>query len=781
MTLPETFVSDFVDGGAGLFFGFVHDTARPARRFAVEVLVDGRPVTLVRADRFNRWLSDAGYGDGCHGFVFTLDEGLAARRIEARLANSGERLGEPIDLARDRPDPTVRAILHGEVRWCGGLRLVGWTMDRRGRRQPGQERPPTVLVREDTTVVCEARPRDWDHADGAEGFAAGRLAFDLMLPAALADGRPHRLDVVDETGVALAGSPVLVLAWPDGLRAHLERETWFDPADPRVAAFDRLFPGSLPLHAYGDWRAGLAGPGDAGPAAGAVAVLVLGDHEADATIASLERQSHVEWIALGIETDASRVAFRPEDLAAAMGDVPADVVAVLVVLAGTVLDPEALGRIARAFDGTALQVLHADVEVPDGSEAGLPAIFGTFDRDRLLEQGAGAYLFAVRPHLLARCTGDVGDVYRLMLALVGDDTTGSAGIGHLPGPVARLPLPLPPEAGTRLAEAAVADLAGRGIAATAEVSDGGPFPSVRVRRTLNPGADCVFVVTFGDDPAPFQTCLTSLAATAGAGPGDIAVIDAGQSTPARTALLRTLAEAGSRVIRPESVGSWSEAANGAAEDVTASVICFVDDSIEFLEGGWLEELRSRLAEADAAVAGGKLLGPDGRVRDGGLVLRAGQWPEPAFVGEPGTAPGYLGMLAVARETSTIGRDLMLVRRTDFAAIGGFDAGTFPGPLAEVDLCLRLRAAGRRILWTPHLAVRHRGHTSAVNVIPNDPHTPETRALGRLAELWSGVLAEDPCYSPVMARSGPPWSALAWPPPSCDIRTAAPPRERSFRR
>jgi hypothetical protein len=71
--------------------GHVFDPAHPDRRYVVELLLDGYPSAVARADLYDHDLARESDGDGCHGFVFTIPP-LAlnmAHRIEIRLANRG--------------------------------------------------------------------------------------------------------------------------------------------------------------------------------------------------------------------------------------------------------------------------------------------------------------------------------------------------------------------------------------------------------------------------------------------------------------------------------------------------------------------------------------------------------------------------------------------------------------------------------------------------------------------------------------------------------------------
>src|SRR6266403_2001776 len=85
---------------ANVFVGHVVDPAEPERRFSVELLIDGLVVQTAYADRFTEKLSPS-IGDGCYGFVIPITGSLlaSAHVAEARIANLGDPIGTPIDLA----------------------------------------------------------------------------------------------------------------------------------------------------------------------------------------------------------------------------------------------------------------------------------------------------------------------------------------------------------------------------------------------------------------------------------------------------------------------------------------------------------------------------------------------------------------------------------------------------------------------------------------------------------------------------------------------------------
>ena len=76
---------------------------------------------------------------------------------------------------------------------------------------------------------------------------------------------------------------------------------------------------------------------------------------------------------------------------------------------------------------------------------------------------------------------------------------------------------------------------------------------------------------------------------------------------------------------------------------------------------------------------------------------------------------------------------MVVRKEAFEAIGGFNE-EFAVAFNDVDFCIRLRAAGWRIIWSPAVELYHHesvsvGHTAACHYVHEVPENVGLSAVG----------------------------------------------------
>jgi GT2 family glycosyltransferase len=134
------------------------------------------------------------------------------------------------------------------------------------------------------------------------------------------------------------------------------------------------------------------------------------------------------------------------------------------------------------------------------------------------------------------------------------------------------------------------------------------------------------------------------------------------------------------------------------------------NSDAWVRPGWLEPLID-VADADATVAAvaPKLLYPDGRLQEAGSIVwrdaRVRQYGD----GDIPNRPEY----NFRRTVDYASAACLLVRRSAFIAVGGFDPRFAPVYCEDVDLCLAFAAGPGRVVYQPRSVVEHvRGASSA---------------------------------------------------------------------
>jgi N-acetylglucosaminyl-diphospho-decaprenol L-rhamnosyltransferase len=160
-----------------------------------------------------------------------------------------------------------------------------------------------------------------------------------------------------------------------------------------------------------------------------------------------------------------------------------------------------------------------------------------------------------------------------------------------------------------------------------------------------------------------------------------------------------------RVERYEQNIGFAAGCNRGAQAARGRYVAFVNFDAQ-VEPGWDEPLLGLLEDPGVAVATGLLVTPDGDTLEAaGLAIA----PNTATYGRQGGESRSRAPLSPVDVTAASGA-LMVVRRDEFLALGGFDELIFMYG-EEADYCLRALERGRVVLH-PGSAIRHEvGHAS----------------------------------------------------------------------
>lgn len=228
---------------------------------------------------------------------------------------------------------------------------------------------------------------------------------------------------------------------------------------------------------------------------------------------------------------------------------------------------------------------------------------------------------------------------------------------------------------------------------------------------------------------------------------EIVILDNGSRDPSTLAVLHSMAALGNAtLIRDDAPFNYSRLNNIAVNHSRGQVVCLLNDDIEVLTPGWLEEMVSFAVQHDVGAVGARLWYPDGTLQHGGVMIGPGGVAGHSHHRLPRGKSGYFGRAVLQQEVSAVTGACLAVRREVFDSVGGLDE-RLAVAFNDVDLCLRIRSAGYRNIWTPfaelvHYESRSRGYED----------TPDKQARFRgevhfMKERWGASLRLDPYYNP----------------------------------
>ncbi len=201
------------------------------------------------------------------------------------------------------------------------------------------------------------------------------------------------------------------------------------------------------------------------------------------------------------------------------------------------------------------------------------------------------------------------------------------------------------------------------------------------------------------------------------------------------------------VHRWEHPFNFSAINNFGVAKAAGSVIGLLNNDIEVINDDWLDEMVSHAIRPEIGCVGAKLYYPDGTIQHAGVVLGVGGVAGHAHRHFAGNDDGYCGRLKLVQNFSAVTAACLLVRKATYLEVGGLDEINLPVAYNDVDLCLKVREAGYRNLWTPYAELYH--HESATRGADD---TPKKRARAEkerryMRHRWGKLLDNDPYYNP----------------------------------
>ncbi len=293
----------------------------------------------------------------------------------------------------------------------------------------------------------------------------------------------------------------------------------------------------------------------------------------------------------------------------------------------------------------------------------------------------------------------------------------------------------------------------------------GPLPTAyRVRWQLPQDPPLVsLIVPTRDARIVLEPCIESLLAKTAYRRFELIVVDNQSTDPATLDYLAALERRGvARVARFDAPFNFSAINNLAVrETARGDVVGLLNNDLEIVEPGWLEEMVSHALRPSIGAVGARLLYPDGTLQHGGILLGISGAAGHAHKFLHRVEPGYFGRAQLVHDVSAVTAACLLIRRETYLRVGGMDE-SFPIAFNDVDFCLRVRALGLRNLWTPFATLVH--HESKTRGQEDTPAKKERFEAEKrlLNERWGEALRSDPAYNPNLSLDAEDFS-LAWPP------------------
>ena len=215
-----------------------------------------------------------------------------------------------------------------------------------------------------------------------------------------------------------------------------------------------------------------------------------------------------------------------------------------------------------------------------------------------------------------------------------------------------------------------------------------------------------------------------------------------------------------RVLRYDRPFNYSAVNNFGAANANGRYLLLLNNDTQILKPDSIGQLVSLVSREEVGAAGALLYYPDRTIQHAGIILGYGGIAGHAFAGERsgyelGSFPGLV--YTHTHNVCAVTGACLMVRTSVYLKTGGMDeqlAVTFN----DVDLCMRLRKSGLKVLMCPKARLYHNESVSR-----GEEDTPEKVArfhqeIRHFASRWENELRDsDPFYNPNLTLTGRSWT------------------------
>lgn len=229
---------------------------------------------------------------------------------------------------------------------------------------------------------------------------------------------------------------------------------------------------------------------------------------------------------------------------------------------------------------------------------------------------------------------------------------------------------------------------------------------------------------------------------------DLIIVDNGSSKPETLDYFAEIQKDDRiAVLRDDAPFNFSRLNNLAVEKAKGPLILMLNNDIEPVDDGWLEEMVRQLQRPGVGAVGAKLYYPNDTVQHVGVTTGIGSVAGHFDKHLPREAPGYFNRAQLVHNVTAATAACLLTTKKIFKQIGGMNEKELKVAFNDVDFCLKIRAAGYRIVLTPFAELYH--HESVSRGL-EDTLEKRERFRGEMMwmrETWGDQLDADPYFNP----------------------------------
>lgn len=201
-----------------------------------------------------------------------------------------------------------------------------------------------------------------------------------------------------------------------------------------------------------------------------------------------------------------------------------------------------------------------------------------------------------------------------------------------------------------------------------------------------------------------------------------------------------------RVIKYEKAFNYSAINNYAVKHAKGKIVGFINNDIKVITPEWLYELVSHSLRKGIGAVGAKLYYANETIQHAGVILGLYGVAGHIGVGLPRDHIGYVGRLKLVHNLSAVTAACLIVKKSIFEAVGGFNETDLAVAFNDIDLCLKISEKGYRNVWTPYAELYHYESLSRGSDKTEEQKNRFQSEVSYMMHRWGNKLKKDPHYN-----------------------------------
>jgi len=217
-----------------------------------------------------------------------------------------------------------------------------------------------------------------------------------------------------------------------------------------------------------------------------------------------------------------------------------------------------------------------------------------------------------------------------------------------------------------------------------------------------------------------------------------------------------------KVLRHDAEFNYSQLNNLAAFQARGEILALLNNDLEIIHSDWLKEMVSHALRPEVGAVGAKLYYSNNTIQHAGVIVGLGGLAGHGFKFLPKQFAGYYWKPFLTQNYSAVTGACLVLRKEVYEKVGGLNEVQLKVAFNDVDLCLKIRAQGYWIVWTPHAELYHHESVSRGADLTMRKYLRLQREIRYMQTHWATQLAADPFYHPHLTIQFEDFS-LAYPP------------------